>query len=227
MIKNKNFIKFILQNYIFLIIILYIKLLIEIFRCQMVKRLLIFFLILFIFSCNELISQEENLEEQEKEHKISNYHFSIFNGFTSNFEHKTDDYTLGIDYEQRLLFLDRMFGIGLIIEGVFAEHKENILAIPITAHLGFADLKLFLAPGVIFGEKTVETFSSHLNKLKKEAILKEEIITKTESYRNFLFRLGVGYDFHYNIFGITPTLAFDFYNGVMSIIWGVSLGLSL
>lgn len=191
----------------------------------MQKKILPIFVILYLISLSNLHAQIDTVSEEK--HELSNYHLAIFTGFTSNMEHNATDFTLGLDYEQRLPFLDRMFGVGLIIEGVFAEYKENILLIPIIMHLSFANIKLFLSPGVIFGERAIEQSNFHSFIFKKEITLNDNFPKETESYREFLFRIGLGYDLHYKMFSISPAVAFDFYNGITSIVWGLSFGLNL
>ncbi len=153
-------------------------------------------------------------ERSSKDDELAFYHASIFIGASSNLSESSTDLALGLDYEYRLPFVDYMFGTGFFIEGVFAEHKENLVGVPIYIHPYMEEFKFWLAPGVKFGEETVNGES------QSEA-------EKTEMQTHFLFRLGAAYIYHYNMFTISPAVSFDIAGGEASFVYGLSLGMSL
>jgi hypothetical protein len=131
-------------------------------------------------------------------HPHSN-HLALFTGATTNFEHDSTDFTIGVDYEYRV---SDMFGIGLFGEIVYAGHRETIVGVPFFFHMDDAPLKIVLAPGVIMAE------DHHHHK-----------------YEKFLFRAGLGYDIHMGAYSITPTLNADLVDGDVSLVYGLAFGI--
>lgn len=201
----------------------------------MMKKYLFLLALMFLIPLG-LIAQEdtengENTEEVElSEDHFSVYHAGIFLGATTNLEHDATDFTLGLDYEYRLPYIDYLFGVGFVIEAVFAEHKESILAIPVTIHPPLGDLKFYFAPGIMFGDKVVETpVNTHDVRFNKKPVIQTEVAgpVQTEFKTHFLFRIGLGYDFHIDRFAISPTVAFDVIEGKFSAVYGLTLGMGL
>jgi hypothetical protein len=133
-----------------------------------------------------------------KAHHLHRNHLALFTGATTNFEHESTDFTIGVDYEYRV---NDMFGIGLLGEIVYAEHKETIVGVPFFIHMKNAPLKIVLAPGVIMAE------DHHHHK-----------------YEKFLFRGGLGYDIHMGDYSVTPTLNADVVDGDVSLAYGIAFG---
>ena len=131
-------------------------------------------------------------------HHLHHNHLALFTGATTNFEHDSTDFTLGIDYEYRF---SEMFGVGLFGEIVFAEHEETLIGVPFFIHMKNSPLKIVLAPGIIKGE------DHHHHK-----------------YEKFLFRGGLGYDIHLGSCSITPTVNADLVDGHVSLAYGIAFG---
>lgn len=157
------------------------------------------------------VTPEDNATEQE-EH-INAYHAGIFTGFTTNNKNNETSFTLGLDYEYRMLMTDYYLGLGLLIEGVFANNKESLIGIPIYFH-PVGGLKIYIAPGFIFGVEPIESATG-------------ETKNNTKSVSNFLFRFGAGYDFHLGMFSISPGVAIDIVRGQTSYVYGLTFGLGL
>jgi hypothetical protein len=132
-------------------------------------------------------------------HHAHRNHLALFTGATTNFEHESTDFTIGVDYEYRV---NDTFGIGLLGEIVYAEHKETIVGVPFFIHMKSSPLKFVLAPGVIMGE------DHHHHKFEK-----------------FLFRGGLGYDIHMGDYAITPTVNADVVDGDVSLVYGIAFGI--
>lgn len=133
-----------------------------------------------------------------QEHHSHRNHLALFTGATTNFEHESTDFTLGIDYEYRL---SEMFGVGLFGEVVFAEHDETLIGVPFFIHMKKSPVKIVLAPGMVFAE------DHHGQK-----------------HEEFMFRSGLGYDIHLDTFSITPTVNADFVDGDVSLAYGIAFG---
>jgi hypothetical protein len=133
-----------------------------------------------------------------QEHHLHHNHIALFTGATTNFEHESTDFTLGVDYEYRF---SEMFGVGLFGEIVFAEHEETLIGVPLFIHVKESPLKIVLAPGLIMAE------DHHGHK-----------------YEEFLFRGGLGYDIHLDNFSITPTVNADVVDGHVSLAYGLAFG---
>ena len=167
-------------------------------------------MIMYGISMGQVTPEDE--AEGSSEH-ISVYHGGLFTGFTTNTKHKTTDFTVGIDYEYRMMMTDYYMGIGFFVEGVFAEHKESLFGVPIFFH-PIGGWKIYIAPGVIFGDVPVESANG-------------TITEETKSESNFLMRFGTSYDFHLGMFSISPGLALDLVKGQTSIVYGLTFGLGL
>ncbi len=179
------------------------------------KKLFLISLALTFVLFNSLWSQDEDISEQTNNQEIeheSKYHAGIFLGATSNLEDKTTDFSIGLDYEYKLDMLEQTFGIGFIMEAVFAEHKESILGLPIFIHPGLGHLKFWLAPGVEFGDEPIASNET------------EDV--PTEFKTNFLFRLGIGYDFHFDMFAVSPAISLDMIKGNIALVYGLTVGMS-
>ena len=134
-----------------------------------------------------------------QEHHSYQNHLAVFTGATTNFDHESTDFTLGVDYEYRL---SEVFGIGLFGEMIFADHEETLVGVPFFFHIKNSPLKIVLAPGI--------------------AILEDH---HGDKYEEFLLRGGIGYDIHLDAFSITPTVNVDVIDGNTSLAYGIAFGI--
>jgi hypothetical protein len=172
------------------------------------KPFSIFFTILFVLSLKSGLQAKESSEVLQdsshdphaihQTHHSHHNHLALFAGATTNFEHESTDFSLGVDYEYRL---SEMFGIGLFGEIVYAEHEETLIGVPFFFHIKDSPIKIVLAPGVAIAE------DHHGDK-----------------HEEFLFRGGLGYDIHLDTFSITPTVNADVVDGDVSLVYGIALG---
>ena len=126
-------------------------------------------------------------------HAEHDHHLALFLGAT-HVEESTYP-TVGLDYEYRLPFLNRLFGVGPMVEYIHEDHAVLIGAVALYLH-PWAGLKLFSDAGYEYSEE----------------------------HGDFLVRLGAGYDFHLGSVSLTPTAAVDFVHGHTAIVGGLALG---
>lgn len=156
---------------------------------------------LVLFITSNVRANEAEGHSDGNEHHANAHHAAVFAGLTTSSidtEHAHTDFSLGLDYEYRLSFLDRLLGIGAFAEVVFSEPTEYLLGIPFALH-PIGGLKALIAPGIAIAKV-------------------EEIETR------FLLRLGAAYDFHIGIFSITPTVNLDIIESHLSLVYGLAFG---
>lgn len=130
-----------------------------------------------------------------------NHHAAIFLGNTDSGSKSA--FTYGADYEYRLPFIERRFGIGVILD--FAQFDPNISLYMGAIFYHFLDhLKLILAAGT-------ETVAAH---------------GTTASHSDSVFRYGLAYDFHIGRYSISPTVSVDNVNGHTATVYGLGFGIS-
>ena len=127
-------------------------------------------------------------------------HVSVFVGGTSAGGHR--DFTVGAEATHRLPFAPNRLSAGALADVAFHKGQSTLVAgAGLFAHPvqqdGFRSLKLLAIPAV-------ESHSGH---------------------QKFLFRTGVGYDLHFRGLTLTPTLNFDFVDGHVAEVFGVSAGI--
>ena len=127
-------------------------------------------------------------------------HVSAFVGGTNAGGHR--DFTVGVEATHRLPFAPNRLSAGALADVAFHEGQSTLVAgAGLFAHPvqqdGFRSLKLLAIPAV-------ESHSGH---------------------QKFLFRTGVGYDLHLGRLTLTPTLNFDFVDGHVAEVFGVSAGI--
>ena len=157
----------------------------------------------YLLICETLIFAQhldKNPNPEAHDH-LSKHHLALFNGATTNFDHNSTAYTLGVDYEFRI---SQLLGIGIFGEYIFSEPKEILGGISVYVHPANG-LKIIAAPVLIYSE------GSH------------DIGHESESETHFACRLGAGYDFHVWIFSIGPAINYDIGKS-NAINYGVSLG---
>ncbi len=175
----------------------------------------------FIFSFNILQAQEHDEHHEDghddehgdthSEHHVSKHHAALFLGATTTMsEHSTTLFTAGLDYEFRLPFAHNMFGIGLGAEYLYGEEvQEFIFGVPIFIH-PFAGVKLNVAPLYAMAGHEHVDHDGH---------------TEVEWSNHFGFRGGLAYDIHLGKFSISPTFNADFFDGNVSLVYGLGFGL--
>ncbi|TXE10497.1 hypothetical protein ES711_00895 [Gelidibacter salicanalis] len=162
-------------------------------------------LILFCFTLGHTQSYaqlNDKINEPLSQTRSGQHHIALFNGATSNFTHNTTAYTVGLDYEYRL---SKLIGLGVLGELILTESEEILAGIAVIVH-PFKGLKFSAAPLVAFAE---EHAMGH--EAKKKA--------------SFLFRVGVGYDFHVWKLSYGPAVNFDF-GKTESLNYGLAMGYS-
>ena len=93
-------------------------------------------LIVFVFIGTKLIAQghlhddEHHIKDYNKQH-YHKHHIAVLNGATSNFDHHSTNYSVGIDYEYRF---SQYMGVGVEGEFVAAESAEVLAGIPFFFH---------------------------------------------------------------------------------------------
>jgi hypothetical protein len=141
---------------------------------------------------------DQNAEHEQHEH--SN-HLSLFAGMTSIFEAKYHAFTVGVDYEYRLPFLNRLLGVGALADFAIGTEFTGVFAGFVGIH-PVGGLKILLAPGIeqLFGEI---------------------------SHTSFMVRGSVGYDFMINNFSITPIVSLDYVPEakVIAFVYGIAAGI--
>ncbi len=159
---------------------------------------------------NCLAEHEETHSEGEHE-SHGRHHAALFLGATTDFEEEETDFSLGADYEFRVL---PQLGIGLLGEVTFAEEEVFIVGAPILFHPN-ARIVLGVAPGL---EIVDEMSGEH------EGIAPEGEEAETETETTFLLRLIGGYELELSSFTLTPTVSLDLVDGDASLVYGISFG---
>lgn len=88
-------------------------------------------------------------QEEDHKHEEHNNHIGFLVGSVYNFAEEKIILGLGIEYEHVLPFWDGLFGVGLVAEMVFDEHKHYVVSLLIPIH-PVRELSLFVAPGILF-----------------------------------------------------------------------------
>ncbi len=130
-------------------------------------------------------------------------HVAVFLGVTTGGEDENQGkedaaLTIGLDYERRLTDL---IGIGILGDWAFGDRREFIIGIPVFLHFG-QSAKFLIAPGL---EKTRGN-------------------DDRERRSEFLMRLGLAYDFHFENNTVSPTFNVDFLDGEQIYVLGVNVG---
>lgn len=180
-------------------------------------------LILFFLGVFSLKSEEFDNSNSVKNHSLHHHnHLALFSGATSNIEHKSTNLSIGFDYEHRFSFIDGLFGIGLFGELVFTEHNEILVGIPIFLHPA-EKLKFIIAPATIKYEEENFENNQHILQYKNDYIQAQES-SNIKKHNDFLFRVGLTYDFHFYDFSFSPTFNIDIHNGNFIFVYGFSIG---
>ncbi len=144
-------------------------------------------------------------------------HIAVFLGGTSNFDHHSTDFSVGLDYEYRL---NKWLGLGLMGEAVFAASTELIAGVPLFFHPA-KGLKLVIAPIGVFTEVHID---SHEVPRSDEDHYKSETLQEPHKEVHFGVRLGLGYDFHLGKLSVGPAINYDVSN-TSALVYGINVGL--
>ncbi len=181
----------------------------------MKKFSLIIFLVIFLcFNLAQVFGQPEGLTTHQSQeiHKeddshFHRHHFAVFIGATSQLEGKETHFTLGLDYSIRP-FSTMRFGIGVFGEAIMASHTEWLLGFAFYYYLT-ENIWVRTGPGIEMSNVESE-HGDH----------------ETESHKEFLYRIGMGYHFDIAGFAITPSIDVDIVDGKLFLVFGLSIGKS-
>ncbi len=167
-----------------------------------------------LFGTGITICAQHDDHKDDKHHKHDDHghhhkhHLAIFNGATTNFDHESTGYSLGVDYEYRI---SDLIGTGLIAEYVFTGEGEAIVGIPLFLH-PVGNLKALVAPIAINAEKH-EHNDGHGHDHHE-----------TEKEWHFGARIGLAYDFHLGKLSIGPSVSTDIAN-TTALVYGIAIGI--
>ena len=156
--------------------------------------------LLVVISLSTIIAEARTLKEGQ-DHHLSRNHIALVAGATTNFDHHSTDFTIGLDYEYRFKAMHDFFGLGLFGEYITTHGGEIVLGIPVFIHPK-AGLKFVMAPIAVMAE-------NHYTH---------------ENETHFGGRLGIGYDFHLGKISIAPVLNLD-YSNTVALNYGLTFGL--
>ena len=164
----------------------------------------------FILNGNVVAQHEDtaSVESYSKEHSGHPHwnHIAVFLGATSKFEKKGTHFTLGLDYIRKFP-PDGHWAISVFGEAIFEEHTEWLFGIPVFYFIT-SNLWVRTGPAIEF--------------LQEEEHHHGE--SKTETRTEFLWRLGVEYDFMFGVFSISPSFDIDFGRSTTAAVWGLNFG---
>lgn len=165
----------------------------------------------FYVSVNALSAQEHTDKTLHNEiihsHHPHKHHVALFNGATTNLDHETTAYTVGLDYEYRF---SKIVGATLLGEYVAASSSEIIAGAGLLFH-PYKGLKIVTAPMVLFAEESSD--EEHATNIEKD-----------DKQATFAFRFSVAYDFYVGNFSIGPVINYDL-GETNSINYGVAVGI--
>lgn len=187
------------------------------------------FIILFAFLPIYLFAQHdynsEHNEHSESHSQHAKNHMGMFLGATSGmYEHGETGFTVGLEYERLLNSTSPIMGIGLLFEAVMMEETEFVVGVPIFVH-PYKGFKFFVSPNMIFRgeEETAIADNADKHTIKFQSDAEENVIHSTEK---FFIRMGMGYDFHFEKFAVSPTISFDLIESNTYLVYGIGFGYS-
>lgn len=168
------------------------------------NKLIFFITTLITFSTSGVYSQLDPHHEHDKEHHDDHQkhhnHLALFVGATTNFDHETTGFSIGVDYEYRLKAMHNLLGIGFIGEYVSSGSGEIIAGIPLFIHAA-EKLKFMVAPIIV----SAEDLHTH------------------ENETSFGVRLGAGSNFHVGKISMGPVINLDL-GKTTALVYGVAIG---
>lgn len=165
----------------------------------MIKKIILTVTILLIYG--NLFAQEH--ADHDNHH--NKHHIALFNGLTTNLDHETTGYALGIDYEYSI---SDLIGIGFIGEYVFSGEGEFIIGVPIFFH-PTGGLKLGVAPIGVYAESHHDDHHDHDHGIEKEW--------------NMGVRLNTAYSTHIGKLSAGPSISLDITN-TTAVVYGITVG---
>ena len=143
-------------------------------------------------------------EGGESEEEYHQHHLSFFLG--GSHHEGENGMTVGGDYEFRF---HRRFGAGLDFEYAGGDFRDELFIFPLTIH-ATRSLRFSTGPG----------FERELRRTEME----DGEPHVREASREFVYRIGILYDFFHKSFSVTPNVAFDFSPNRAVFVYGVSFG---
>ncbi len=168
-------------------------------------------LLLLTTAITNCFAQHEEAHSKGEHESHDRHYVGLFLGATTRFETGGMDFSLGLDYELRLL---PRLGIGFLGEVTFAEEEVFIVGAPILLH-PTDRLILGVAPGLEIVDEISE---------EHEIPDTEYGETPTETVTNFLLRFITGYELELSSFTIVPTVSLDLVGGDALLVYGISFG---
>ena len=163
----------------------------------------------FAFTISDSIRNEENNYHTTLVDQHMNY-LQVFVGGTALYEAKATYLSLGIDY-LHVLSSKRNWAAGLFAEVIFSKHPEWIFGLLFYRRL-YDQFFIRTGPGIEI--------------LRHEEIDPECNCVHVKSETEFLYRIGVGYNYHKNYLVITPTIDIDLVRSETALVFGVNVGFS-
>ena len=181
------------------------------------KKNITFFVIVFLFQYGILLSDDEH------GHEDHHFHTGLLLGYSANLNGGHNAFTLGLEQEFVLSEEFPGFGVGLHSEIVFADNKEYVLAAVLLMN-PMDRLHLAIGPGVIFHTHEEDGHVELIDKTgKKELLL--SVDEQSDSETNFLITTGLHYDFHLDMFTLSPAIEFHFFEGKTDMTIGIVFGI--
>lgn len=141
------------------------------------------------------IGQKHQLEH----HAVHLNHIALFLGSTSLYEQGRDHMTVGIDY-MRFLKSNSDWGLSGFAEVVFANDIQWLVGVPVV-YKPIDNFWLRTGPGFELVKDNDQDVSAI-----------------------FLWRIGLGYDFHIMDFSVSPSFDLDYIRYHPAMVWGVNIG---
>ena len=159
----------------------------------------------------------ENAEDVEHEGEHSSHHardfkneVALFLGGTDEHGHDTE-FTWGVDYKRRV---SEQWAVGALFDYAGGGLRNAVIAPLVAFWPGLGNLQLLAAAGVEF----------HQGRGGDGHQKSGEGGGTDEDATYFLFRVGVGYDFHLGeSFGLVPNLNLDFVNNEKVWVYGLAV----
>ena len=140
----------------------------------------------------------------------SKHHIALFNGFTTNLDHETTGYALGIDYEY---YFSDLIAVGAIGEYVFSGEGELILGVPVFIH-PTSSLKFGAAPIAIRAEEHHDDHHSDSH---------EDKYSEGKKEWSPGVRCNLAYNFHLGKVSTGPSVSVDITN-TTAVVYGLTFG---
>jgi hypothetical protein len=179
------------------------------------KKFLLLILIAIYPLTGKVAAQSDHSgTEQDEEHATEVHHemnhLLVFVGGTAMLEKKGTYFSLGLDY-LHILSPARNWGAGGFAEVIFAKHPE------------------WLFGGLIYYQFKNQLFirtGPGIEILKHEETDPTCGCTHTKSQTEFLYRIGLGYNYHTKLLIFAPTVDLDIVRSATALVYGLNVGLA-